>query len=56
MDHKSTHGKTVVNGMVRGTINGTVRGMIHATVEGDVDLNVISGSVSEGKEEEDDEA
>ena len=56
VDHKSTHGKTVVNGMVRGTINGTVRGMIHATVEGDVDLNVISGSVSEGKEEEDDEA
>ena len=33
----------------------TVRGVMRATVEGDIDLNLISGSVNEENEEQDDE-
>ena len=55
VEKKSASGRISVNGMVHGTINGTVRGVMRATVEGDIDLNLISGSVNEENEEQDDE-
>lgn len=48
-------GRVKVDGLVRGEIRGVVSGTMHATVEGDVDLNLISGSVSESEEGEDHE-
>ena len=45
-------GRVKVDGMVRGEIRGVVSGTMHATVDGEVDLNLISGTVSE---EDDDE-
>lgn len=47
----SSHGRVKVDGMVRGEIHGIVSGTIHATVDGDVDLNLISGGVSEEEKE-----
>ncbi len=55
VEKRAASGKISVNGMVHGTINGTVRGIMRATVEGDIDLNLISGSVNEENEEQDDE-
>ena len=45
-------GLTTVDGLVRGHISGTVSGTMRAVVEGDVDLNLISGFVKEGKDGE----
>ena len=39
-------GHVVVNGVVSGEIRGTVTGVMRATVEGDVDLNLISGDIT----------
>ncbi len=39
-------GRVVVNGVVSGEIRGTVTGIMRATVEGDVDLNLISGDIT----------
>ena len=39
-------GRVVVNGVVSGEIRGTVTGVMRATVEGDVDLNLISGDIT----------
>lgn len=50
---QSASGRVLVDGMVHGEIHGTISGIVHATVEGDVDLNLISGSVSEGGEDHD---
>ena len=55
VEKRAASGRISVNGMVHGTINGTVRGIMRATVEGDIDLNLISGSVNEENEEQDDE-
>ena len=50
--HHTTSGLTTVDGLVRGHISGTVSGTMRAVVEGDVDLNLISGFVKEGKDGE----
>lgn len=44
---RTARGRIRVDGVVRGEITGTVSGTMHATVEGDVDLSLISGSVTE---------
>ena len=49
---RTARGRIRVDGVVRGEIRGTVSGMIHATVEGDVDLSLISGSMTEEEEHE----
>lgn len=49
---RSGRGRVKVDGMVRGEIRGVVSGTMHATVEGEVDLNLISGTVSEEDEDE----
>ena len=55
-ERKTGHGKIAVNGLVRGKVNGTIRGIVRGTVEGDIDLNLISGSVENDEEgDEDDE-
>ena len=43
----SGRGRIRVDGMVRGEIRGTISGIVHAAVDGEVDLNLISGAVSE---------
>ena len=50
---QSGSGRVLVDGMVHGEIHGVISGIVHATVEGDVDLNLISGSVSEEGEDHD---
>lgn len=45
-------GRVRVDGLVRGEIHGVVSGTIHAIVDGDVDLNLISGTVSEENQDE----
>ncbi len=45
-------GRVKVDGLVRGEIHGVVSGTIHAIVDGDVDLNLISGTVSEENQDE----
>ena len=49
---RGASGRVRVDGMVRGEISGTVSGMVHAVVEGKVDLNLISGSVTEEADDE----
>ena len=49
---RGANGRVRVDGMVRGEISGTVSGMVHAVVEGKVDLNLISGSVTEEADDE----
>ena len=44
-----TRGRVFVDGVVRGEIRGTVSGVMRASIEGDVDLNLLSGDVSEEK-------
>ena len=45
--HRREHsGRVMVNGVVSGEIRGTVTGVMRATVEGDVDLNLISGDIT----------
>ena len=45
-----TRGRVFVDGVVRGEIRGTVSGVMRASIEGDVDLNLLSGDMSEEKE------
>ena len=45
-----TRGRVFVDGVVRGEIRGTVSGVMRASIEGDVDLNLLSGVMSEEKE------
>lgn len=52
LKHREARGRMVVDGMVRGTISGTVTGVMHATVEGEADLELLSGSVEEGSNDE----
>ena len=49
---RGASGRVRVDGMVRGEISGTVSGMVHAVVDGKVDLNLISGSVTEEADDE----
>ena len=49
---RGASGRVRVDGMVRGEISGTISGMVHAVVEGKVDLNLISGSVTEEADDE----
>ena len=55
MEKRTARGRVVVNGMVSGRINGVVRGVMRATVDGEIDLNLISGSESEGTDDEHEE-
>lgn len=45
-------GHIMVDGVVRGEIHGTISGVVHAAVDGEVNLNLISGSVKEEKNDE----
>lgn len=45
-------GHIMVDGVVRGEIQGTISGVVHAAVDGEVNLNLISGSVKEEKNDE----
>ena len=45
-----TRGRVFVDGVVRGEVRGTVSGVMRASIEGDVDLNLLSGDMSEEKE------
>ena len=49
---RGASGRVRVDGMVRGEISGTISGMVHAVVDGKVDLNLISGSVTEEADDE----
>ena len=49
---RGASGRVWVDGMVRGEISGTISGMVHAVVDGKVDLNLISGSVTEEADDE----
>ena len=44
---RSASGRVRVDGIVHGEIHGTVTGTVHALVDGDVDLRLVSGSLSE---------
>ena len=44
-------GRVMVNGVVTGEIHGTVNGIMRATVDGDVDLNLISGDITNADRE-----
>ena len=44
---REVSGRVFVDGAVSGRVNGTVSGIMRANIEGDVNLTVISGSVSE---------
>ena len=45
------YGQVMVNGVVTGEIHGTVNGIMRATVDGDVDLNLISGDITNAERE-----
>ncbi|MGN1414742.1 MAG: RND family transporter [Anaerovoracaceae bacterium] len=51
----NTIGKMRIEGMVQGEIHGTVRGMIRASVDGDVHLQVITGTVTEEGDTDDED-
>ena len=44
---RSASGRVRVDGVVHGEIHGTITGTIHAFVDGDVDVRLVSGSLSE---------
>ncbi len=44
---REASGRVFVDGAVSGRVNGTVSGIIRANIDGDVNLTVISGSVTE---------
>ena len=44
---KESRGRVFVDGRVSGEINGTVSGVIRASIDGDVNLKVLSGSVTD---------
>ena len=46
LHRRAYSGRVMVNGVVSGEIRGTVTGVMRATVEGDVDLNLISGDIT----------
>ncbi len=50
--HHESHGRIVVDGMVRGEIRGTVTGILHATVEGEAKLELLSGGAEEADGDE----
>ena len=52
---KETSGRVYVDGTVNGEICGRINGTLRASIDGDVNLTVISGSVTE-KEDNSDEA
>ncbi len=47
---KQASGHVVVDGVVTGEVHGTVNGIVRGTIDGEVDLHLISGTVLEGKE------
>ena len=47
MKQKTGTGHIKVDGMVRGEIHGYVSGIVRADIDGEVNLNLISGDVSE---------
>ena len=49
--HRNAAGRVRVDGVVHGEISGLVSGTMHATVDGDVDVKLISGSVSEDEDD-----
>ena len=49
---KEASGRVYVDGIVSGEINGAVSGTMRASIDGDVNLNIVSGSVREGEENE----
>ena len=44
---KKAAGQIKVDGLVRGEIHGYVSGMVRANISGEVDLNLLSGNISE---------
>ncbi len=44
---RETSGRMFVDGVVTGEINGTVSGIMRASVDGDINLNLLSGNISE---------
>lgn len=44
---KKAAGQIKVDGLVRGEIHGYVNGMVRANISGEVDLNLLSGNISE---------
>lgn len=50
---KAASGHIKVDGMVRGEIHGYVSGIVRADIDGDVNLNLISGGISEEGENTD---
>ena len=51
LHRRQLSGRVVVNGVVSGEIRGTVTGVMRATVDGDVDLNLISGDITNAEAE-----
>ena len=49
---KEMAGRVVVDGVVNGEIHGTISGIVRGTIEGDVNVNLISGSITEEGEDE----
>ena len=49
---RGASGRVWVDGMVVGEISGTISGIVHVVVDGKVDLNLISGSVTEEADDE----
>ncbi len=47
---KQASGHVVVDGVVTGEVHGTVNGIVRGTIDGEVDLHLISGTVLEEKE------
>ena len=43
---EEAHGRVFVDGVVSGEIHGSVSGIMRANIDGDVDLRLISGSVT----------
>ena len=44
---RETSGRMFVDGVVTGEINGTISGIMRASVDGDINLNLLSGNISE---------
>ena len=44
---RETSGRMFVVGVVTGEINGTISGIMRASVDGDINLNLLSGNISE---------
>lgn len=44
---REASGRMFVDGVVTGEINGTISGIMRASVDGDINLNLLSGNISE---------